>query len=261
VQVYSFWQTASFSRRPPPYILLGLASMRRVFGSGFTVLTRRSELVRALPDVDRDWRFREERDPQRAEVMGIVAGSDYIRMGVIGTNGGYWVDADTIGLADFRPRLDAAALAAGKLLWHSEQFFGCAPGNTLLASACEGMRTAPLQKWGNPGGIKDLIKEPDAPVSTIPFSFVDTGTRPPYGYETREIMLSTELAVAEVLTNPGQSLLKLYNTPFSQTAYAAMSVEEFLGQNILLSRIFLSLEPSVQRWLEAVASIETDIAS
>ena len=259
MQVYSFWQTASFASRPPPYVLLGLASMRMVLGNGFTLLTDTHGLVQALPDIAKDWKFRDERDAQRAEVMGIVAKSDYIRMGVIGETGGFWLDADTIAIRDFRRELDEAAVGAGRLIWHSEQFFGCAPHNSILARACETMRRAPLQQWGNPGGIKDLIESARDQVQKIDFTLVDTGTEPPYSYATRDVMLSSELIPSEVLKNPRQCLLKLYNTPFSQTAYAAMSVEEFLAQGILLSRVFLALEPSVKSWLTASESIMLEL--
>lgn len=260
MDVYAFWQTASLAGTLPPYILLGLASIRMALGNHFTLLTGRHDLVRDLPDIDREWKFRNEREPRQAEIMGIVAKSDYVRMAVLERTGGFWLDADSIVMRDFRDHPDMQATASGRLVWHSEQFFGAAPGNLLLAKACAGMRTAELQRWGNPGGLKDLIAASPGQVGQISFSLLDAGHRPTYGYATREVMFDTQLPVTAFLTNPQLRVLKLYNTPFSTTDYAKMPVEQFLGEPILLSRVFRHVEPNIKVWLDAVKLVQADLS-
>lgn len=260
LEVYAFWQTASYSSGPPPYVLLGLASIRMALGEHFRLLTDRHDLVRGLPDVERDWKFRNERDPQRAEVMAIVAKSDYLRMAVVAQEGGFWLDADSIVMGDFRDHPSVQVTNCGLLAWHSEAFFGATPGNVLLAKASEAMRGETMQRWGNPGGLKELVAASPELIGKISFSLLDAGHRPVYGYETREVMFDTALPAPAFLTNEELRVLKLYNTPFSGTDYAKMSVGQFLDQPILLSRIFRHVEPSIKVWLDVVRSVEADLA-
>ena len=254
-KIYTYWETASFRKSPPPYIILGLASMKRVFGGDFVLVTPSnvSGLVEDPPE-PKEWTFGNNRDLKKFEVRGIVAKSDYLRMKLVYEHGGYWLDADTLALRDFRPLLNAQLDGSGKLLWHTEQFFGALPHNEILRTASANMLEREHQVWGNPGDLKKLVVDRADNVLKISFDLVKTGSNPEYGYETQGVMLRRDVKPRDFLTNDGQYVLKLYNTPLSDTGYGELTVDEFLESDILLAKIFLSIEPK-SYWIEQATAI------
>lgn len=257
--IYTYWENSSARTLPPPYVILGLASMRRVFGENFIIVTPRnlSALLGDLPE-SKEWTFGNNGDPQKSEVRSIVAKSDFLRMKFVHDLGGYWLDADTVLLQDFRTELDRQLAGDRHLLWHSEAFFGARPGNEILRKACANMLGRQNQTWGNPGDLKTLVADHEGHVKKISFNYIGTGFSPEYSYKTQEVMLRTDVSPGDFLRNKEQRVLKLYNTPLSGTGFGSMAVSEFLESDILLARIFLSIE-SKDYWLENSQAIIEDV--
>lgn len=254
-KIFSFWQTPSYINSIPPYVLLGLASAKICFKERFILLDDKT-VCEYLGDLykNKDWAFREESDPNRKELMSIVAKSDFLRMAIVNHLGGIWLDADTIVLRDFS-NTNLINSESQDLAWYSEQFFGSLPSNDLLKRACDNMISSQYQTWGNPGGIKDIIKEFPDKIKKIPFDLIRLGDFQ-YNYQNREIMLSNDIDPEIALSNKKQSIIVLYNTPFSQTEYGKMSCAEFLSQDILLSKIFLAINNNKNLWIETAQEIE-----
>ncbi|MBF0752447.1 MULTISPECIES: capsular polysaccharide synthesis protein [unclassified Pasteurella] len=256
LKTYSFWQSPSYSENIPPYILLGLASARILLGERFEVLNLNT--IKQYLDLslfkDKIWQFRNESDERKKELMSIIAKSDYIRMALIEKVGGVWIDADTIIIGDYTEHLDSIT-ENSKLIWYTEQFFSADKNNLLLQKASNNMLEADYQTWGNPGLIKNLISDNPEEIKKIPYDLIDPKYVEKYQYASRDIMLSDKIDPKEFLLNNKQCILILYNTPFSQTHWAKMTCEEFLEQNILLSKIFLHINPSKELWIEKVQDI------
>lgn len=253
---FSYWQSPSYISSPPPYILLGLASAKFVLGDNFQLLTSSSVIdIIGENHESKLWKFSGEIDTKKQELMSIVAKSDYIRMAVMEKVGGMWIDADTIFLKDYADFFEKLLPSNNNLAWHSEQFFGAASENQIIKEACSNMLASDVQKWGNPGDLKNLITSRSEIVTNIPYSLVTPGFVPEYTYNTRDIMLDSNISADEFLLNSKQHILKLYNTPFSGTVYGNMSVSDFLNQDILLTKIFLKINPNKNEWIDMADGI------
>lgn len=257
MKIYTYWETAP-GREIPPYILLGLASMRRVFGEDFTILTPSVAQDLGVDTGGKEWGFRRETDENARALRGIIAKSDYVRMAVIAQEGGYWLDADTIALRDFRADL-APILNEHHFVWHSEQFFGATPGNEILTTAAQNMLDTEWQTWGDPGHVKTRIADAGNAVPRIPFWLIDPKSEPPYNYSTSKILLEDH-PLDEFLRNERQAILKLYNTPFAETEYGVMTTDQFLESDTLLSQVFLSIEPDKSWWNQAITDIRSGLS-
>lgn len=256
IKVYSYWKSPSYKKDIPPYVLLGLASAKIVLGDKFILLNDKKAKDYLGEDYDeKEWKFANEVDPMKKELRGIVAKSDYIRMAIVNKLGGVWIDADTIVLKDFTNYFSSLNLNQNDLLWYCEAFFMSLEDNFLLKTACSNMMNAEIQKWGNPGGLKDLIKENMGYIKKIPFDMIKLGDFN-YSYANREIMLSKEVTTCSALSNQQQHIIVLYNTPFSETEYGKMTCSDFLDQDILLSKIFLKINPDKGLWLNTVRDIQ-----
>ena len=249
MKVFTFWQTPSTLKRIPPYVLLSLARSRKALGDKFCILTNQNitEYVKHLPP-KKEWKFSTSSNVLSAELMGIVAKSDYIRMRAVYENGGMWIDADSVILQNFAPILDTFT---SKLTWHSEAFFGSLPGNEILRRVSENMLLAHLQKWGNPGGLKDLIPHNHDIITHINWKeLLDPGYTPAYNYKGYDVMTRTDLCPTDFLINDKQVLLKLYNSGFMKYEFATQTVDDFLNGESLLCKIFLLLNPDKSWWIE-----------
>lgn len=258
MKIYTYWETAP-GREIPPYILLGLASMRRVFGEDFTILTPSVVQGLGVDPRDKEWGFRYEADERSRTLRAIIAKSDYVRMAAVAQEGGYWLDADTIALRDFRDDL-APMLEEHDFIWHSEQFFGSTPNNEILTTAARNMLNAEWQTWGDPGQVKTLIAEAGSAVPRIPFWLIDPKSEQPYSYATSGVLLEDH-PVDKFLCNERQAILKLYNTPFAETEYGVMTPEQFLDSDTLLARVFLSVEPDKDWWGRALTDIRRSLSN
>lgn len=258
-RAFTYWETPSTTSRIPPYILLGLANMSRMLGEQFCLLTK-SNLSDYVQNLDswKDWRFSTSSDLLTSELMTIVAKSDFLRMRTVYELGGVWMDADSIVLKDFSSMLNTLT---HKLTWHSEQFFGALPGQDILKIASDNMLKAPLQKWGNPGGIKDIIQRNPQAISHLNWkTLLDPNYKIPYNYKSYDIMINTDVGPEDFLCNKEQILLKMYNSGFIKYDIAKQTVEEFLDSGTLLSKIFLSLDSSRSRWIDECNSLTDQLA-
>lgn len=259
LRAYTYWETPSTSSIIPPYILLGLANMRRALGERFFLLTK-SNLSGYLQGSqnNKDWRFSISSNLLTSELMSIVAKSDFLRMRTVYELGGIWMDADSIVLTNFAYMLDNLS---HKLTWHSEQFFGALPGHDILRIASENMLKAPMQKWGNPGGIKDIIQRNQHEISHVNWkTLLDPNYKTPYNYKSYDIMVDTKVSASEFLCNTNQILLKMYNSGFMKYDIAKQTVDDFLNGDTLLAKIFLSLDPDKARWSEECSKLEALLA-
>lgn len=257
MKTYTYWETEPGVDVVPPYILLGLASMRRALADDFVLLTDRTvrDYVPAA-QIDHDWRFSHASGHLSPALMSIVAKSDFLRMHVVAEHGGAWIDADTIVMRDFRPRLEG--LLGDRLLWHSEQFFCAKPGNALLRGAADAMLAADQLTWGDPGGIKAAVQANKVDkVDFLPVDFYDPGYRPLYGARSYEVMFRTDLAPGDFLKNDKQCIQKMYNSAFVKFIPRDMPVVEFLDSGMLLAQLFLALEPDPQLWITEAATMRS----
>jgi len=248
MKTYTYWETEPGVTSIPPYILLGIASMRLALGDDFVLLTKRNIRDYVSSDyLDREWKFSRKFDHVSQNRMSIVAKSDFIRMHLIGEHGGCWIDADTIVLRDYRPEL--ARLLSDKLLWHTEQFFCAKPGNTLLKSAAQSMLDVDQLVWGDPGGIKSAVREKHLEIDPIPVSFWDPGYRPSYNAKAYRVIFRNDISAKYFLRSEGQFIQKMYNTSFCKFISPDMQVSDFLKSDMLLSKIFKNVNGNVPGWI------------
>ncbi|WP_193127969.1 capsular polysaccharide synthesis protein [Gulosibacter sediminis] len=247
--IYTYWENIATKFAPPPYVLLSLVSMQRSLGGSFVFIGPKNASDYVDDEtIEKNWRFTSIGSGERAEIRKIVAKSDYLRMKLVSDLGGYWLDADTVVLKDFRNNL-TPLLPSGNLLWHCEAFFGATPGNSILNQAAGNMMTQDVQTWGNPGNLKGLIADNGSLVRSIDYGLVSPGYSPEYSFKTQEVVLRKDIPAEDFLLNDRQCILKLYNTALNDTGYADLGVEEFLDSEILLAKVFLSLE-SRQYWVD-----------
>lgn len=254
MKTFTYWETAPDASSVPPYILLGLVSMKRALGDDFIILNNDNirDYVSKI-SIDKDWRFTHKSGHLSSALMSIVAKSDFLRMAVVAEHGGAWIDADTIVLRDYRPSLQR--LLSDRLLWHSEQFFCARPGNTLLRAAADEMLAAEGLTWGDPGGIKAAVQARREEVDFIPVDFYDPGYRPAYGARSYEVMFREDLAPEDFLKNGAQSIQKMYNSAFVKFIPRDMPVVDFLGSDMLLAKIFRALDADRDRWVAEAARV------
>lgn len=232
-----------------PYVALSLVSIQRVLGDAFLLLTPQN-----TPDyIGRDyfkksWRFNSLEFDFSPDVASIVAKSDFIRMAYVYHQGGFWLDADSILFAALQPCVFPKTLG-DRLYWYSEALFGAERGNPLLGKAIDNCLSIALQEWANPGDIRALIENKADAIVPIPYVHLDPGYRPAYNFNTCEILQDRHLPIEAFLFNPNLKLLKLYNTYFSRSAMMNYSVADFLQSGMLLSRIFLHIEPDPAYWI------------
>lgn len=253
----TYWETPQGAQMPP-YVALALVSMQRALGDAFVLLGPQDIAGTLGIDLDcRGWQFGDLEFKGAPAALSIVAKSDFIRMAFVQRHGGFWLDADTIALADPRPALAPAPLDA-RLYWYNEALFGARAGNPLLTRAVQQSWDTERHVWGNPGGIRHLVAALPEAVAPIDSSLLDPGWRPAYRFTTCEVMYDRALPVDAFLTNPSAKLLKLYNTYFSRSPIGSMTVPEFLESDTLLARIFLHLDPDRQGWIARCAELEQE---
>lgn len=256
MNIFSYWECIP-GREMPPYVLLGLSSVKRVFGERFQLLTPKAVHELGI-EVQKEWKFLRKNESEHAARRSIVAKSDYLRLAVVAQEGGFWLDADTIVLRDFTE--DLMDLNPNNLWWDSEAFFGSNPGNSILKESAQDMWAAEFQQWGNPGGIKDKKNAPGADVSTIPTALWNPGAEPPYNFKNWSVMLE-DLGTEQFLLSKKTAILKLYNSTLQATEYADMSVREFLATPTLLARIFLSMNADVDDWVAWTDELWSEIVN
>lgn len=252
MKVYTYWENPP-GRGMPPYVALSIATMQRLMGERFELLTPSSIASLGQVAMQKHWEFEPLPFSHEPAHLAIVAKSDYVRMAWIARHGGIWIDADMIVTAPLDDLLNAP-LRSGKLHWSSEALFAAAPGCAILREAGEAALAAPRQLWGNPGGVRDLIQSRPDEVLVLDASLLDPGSTPPYCFQTCETMLSTLRPVESFLINPDLRVLKLYNTYFSRTALNT-SLEPFLESRTLLARLFLAIDPDRSFWLDAAGEL------
>lgn len=248
VRYVSYWETAP-GQSMPPYVALGLVSIRRALGDAFLLLTPATAARLIDPQIlGKAWGFEPLAFTLAAGIEAIVAKSDLIRMAYVHQYGGAWVDADSIFLRDPTPILFPDGLSPG-LHWYSESLFASQPGNALLAEALTAALAGGTHHWGNPGGIKDIVQRRSKELVPIAPAVVDPGYHPQYNFANCEVMHRQDLPVADFLL-ADVALLKLYNTYFKRTAQRIETVAQFLAGGTLLARLFLHIEPDSGYWLE-----------
>jgi len=258
VKFVTYWETPSGGRMPP-YVAMSLVSLKRALGEEFVLLGPGDVTAAIGFDLaTRDWNFEHLEFSGAPAALSIVAKSDFIRMAYVSRNGGFWLDADTIAVADPRPALVPAACDTC-LQWFNEALFGAHAGNRLLQQAVSSGWIKERHTWGNPGGIRDLVEALPDQVAAIDGSLLDPGWRGPYRFATCEVMYDRDLPVEAFLTNPKLRLLKLYNTYFSRSAIGSMDVAAFLRSGTLLSRIFLHLSPDIDKWTSDCCELEASL--
>ncbi len=258
MKTFTYWEIEPGTTAIPPYILLGLVSMRRALGKDFVLLTDRSirDYV-SVELIDRDWRFSHQSGHLSPALMSIVAKSDFLRMQVVSQHGGAWIDADTIVMRDYRPRLNE--LLGEKLLWHSEQFFCSRPGNRFLLEAANAMGSADRLIWGDPGGIKAAVQKNKADIDFVSVDFYDPGFYPPYGARSYDVMFRNDLKAEDFLKNGHQCIQKMYNSAFVKFIPRDMSVKAFLASDLLLAKIFLMMKADSTNWVSDSIDIQDEL--
>lgn len=257
MQFFTYWQNPEGSSVIPPYILLGLVSMRAALGNKFRIVTRRSAADYVPQElIDRPWSFGLKSAHLSTEIMDIVAFSDFIRLYIVHHHGGFWVDADTIAMNDFSDRLERMSVD-GKLLYHSQQFFGAAAGHPIPKRAADNLInvTGPMQ-WGYVGDFDKMVAEEPGIIAKIPLTNMDCGHRPMYRAVEFDVMFRKDIEPSEFLTNPEQMILKMYNSQFVKFVPAEQPVEDFLESGILLSKIFLHLNSDRTFWADESARVK-----
>lgn len=237
----------------PPYVALSIATMQRWMGERFELLTPDSIASLDPVAMHKRWEFEALPFSHAPIHLAIVAKSDYVRLAWIARHGGIWLDADMIVTGPLDDLL-RTAWQSDRLHWSSEAFFAAAPCCGILQEAAEAALAAQLQAWGNPGGVRDLIKARPDKVKMLDRRLLDPGSEPFYCFKTCETMLSTVRPVEDFLTNPDMRVLTLYNTYFSRSALN-ISVESFLDSHTLLARVFLAMDPDRSFWLEAASEV------
>ena len=237
VQFVSYWETAPGATMPP-HIALSIVSIRRALGDSFLLLTPQSTPTFIGHDhLRKKWRFDYLGFKLSPDIESIVARSDFIRMAYVYRYGGVWIDADTLLLKNPTARLFPEGLTH-KLHWLSEALFASLPGNPLLGRAVASSLCERAHKWGDPGGIKEIVTQSPEQLTIIPGSTVDPGYRPLYNFATCDVLRQRNLPAQEFLIND-IDILKLYNTYISRTTSKQQTVEEFLADGTLLAKIFL----------------------
>jgi hypothetical protein len=254
MKVYTYWESAP-GRVMPPYVALSIATMQRWMGERFELLTPSSVASLGPAAVQKRWEFEPLPFTHASTHLALVAKSDYVRLAWIARHGGMWLDADMIVTGPLDDLLGTAR-QSGRLHWSSEAFFAAAPGSAILREAAKAALAAQLQVWGNPGGVRDLIKARPGEVEMLDRRLLDPGSDPPYCFQTCETMLSTVRPVEAFLTNPDMRVLTLYNTYFSRSVLNT-SVESFLESRTLLARVFLAMEPDRSYWLDSAAEVKS----
>lgn len=237
----------------PPYVALSIATMQHWMGERFELLTPASIASLGPVAMNKRWEFEPLPFAHSSTHLAIVAKSDYVRLAWIARHGGMWLDADMIVTGPLEDLL-RAAWKSERLHWSSEAFFAAAPRCAILREAAEAALAARLQVWGNPGGVRDLIKARPGEVEMLDPRLLDPGSEPPYRFKTCETLLSKVRPVKAFLTNPDMRVLKLYNTFFSRSALNT-SIESFLDSRTLLARVFLAMNPDRSFWLDAAAEV------
>lgn len=235
MKVVTYWENAQ-GRKMPPYVALGIATMKMAFGDK-SLLLGKENTKDFIGDeyLGKKWVFNKQNKNLSSEVGQIVAKSDFIRMQYVAKNGGVWLDADSIVFENFLPLITPFNET---LAWHSEAFFGANPGNPILVESSNQALADELQVWGNPGGIKTRVTENESKIKKIPFKYINPGVVPTYSFGNCSTLLDKSIEPSDFLVNPDIKMMKLYNTDFSVSEYAAMSVGDFLDSEILLSKIF-----------------------
>ena len=247
VRYVTYWENAP-GQAMPAYVALALVSMRRVLGERLLLLTPRT--VQHLIDprvLGKSWAFEPLGFTLASGIETIVAKSDFIRMAFVHSQGGAWVDADTLFFRDPTNVLFPTGLS-DKLHWHSECLFASVLGNPLLAKALDRGLVDGAHAWGNPGGIKDIVAHATDALVPISEDVFDPGFRPRYNFVNCEVMLRQDVGVADFLITD-VAMLKLYNTYFRRTVRHMASVAEFLAGGSLLARLFLHIEADIGYWL------------
>lgn len=232
----------------PPYVALAIVSMQRALGESFQLLT--PQLVPALIGtdfLDKSWGFTSLGFNLAPDIEALIAKSDFIRMAYIYYHGGIWIDADTLLLDNPSEKLFPEGLTP-KLHWYSEAFFGSLAGNQLLGEAVANSLDQQHHRWGNPGGIKEIVAQRPDQLTIIPSNVVDPGYRPLYNFVTCDVMRRCDITVETFLVND-IDILKLYNTYFTRTSNRQQSVAEFLADETLLAKLFLYVEPDPRYWI------------
>lgn len=249
VHYVSYWETAPATSMPP-YVALAIVSMQRALGDAFQLLT--PQCVPDLIGTDfqrKSWGFEPLAFEMVSGIKAIVAKSDYIRMAYVHGHGGVWLDADTILFSNPTRSLFPVGLTS-KLHWHSEALFGSLKGNALLGQAIDTALNQKDHPWGDPGGIKAIVRHAPEQLSIIPANVLDPGYRPLYNFSTCEVMRSCEVKVDEFITSTNFSILKLYNTYFTRTSTKLLTVGQFLCKGTLLAKLFLHIESDPSYWIE-----------
>jgi hypothetical protein len=262
-QAFTYWETSPYRPTVPPYILCGLVSMQRALGERFRLITRQT----LADDVDfdfasRDFYFAAVADRAKDSISRITAKSDFIRFKRILDQGGIWIDADSIVLDDFLPVTDPM-LDTGRLIWHSEQFFGALKGNELVRDAVENMLGSSRQHYANPGKIKDrLPAASNEQVTYLPSTLLDPTGDASYRAKDWETASRGDIPLAAFLRNPACRVVKIYNSMLLTKDVSQQTVAAFLQSGSLMAQVCLHVESSIEwrvvRAAEVAASLAPD---
>lgn len=262
VNVFTYWETSPFRTTIPPYILCGLISMQMALGDRFTLISPSN----LSDEVDFDFASKEFlfagiADREKDSISRITAKSDFIRFKRIYDRGGVWLDADTIVISNFLYEIDPL-LISGKLVWHSEQFFGALPGCPLIGQAVANMLSAQRQTYANPGNIKEAVQSPENKdgIVYVPQKIWDPTGTAAYKSVDWKMGYEHELSVGEFIKNRDCKIIKMYNSMLATYDYSKMTVREFLESGVLFSRIFLNINPNVQFWAEGADALNEALA-
>jgi len=256
IKVFTYWETNKYNEYIPPYILCGLVSMKRAFGSQFILLSKHN-LEREV-DFDfsqKDFFFAGLSDPVKNETSRIVAKSDFLRFKYIQDHGGVWLDSDTVILKNFFCDINDLFLS-GKLVWHSEQFFGSLPKNEIISKSVNTMLNEKRQIYGNPGRCKELIQENKKQVSFIPQFVWDPTGKLEYNASNWDIAANVDIKVEDFLKNDRCSLVKIYNSELSKMGLSNKTVAEFLDGNTLIAQLFKKINPDIGYWVTETDSLQ-----
>ncbi len=254
----TYWEQNSFKNAIPSYILCGIASMKKAFKDDFLLLDKNN--ISKWIDFDftsKDFYFASSQDKKFNQISRIVAKSDFIRMKFILKHGGFWIDADSIILRNMLPEV-IPLTDDEKLAWHSEQFFGASSGNKIVQKCVENMLSSQRQIYGNPGEIKELVKNYSDTINLIPSTLYDPTSSGGYSARTWDVITKAG-DVDDFLSNKHCALIKMYNSVFCKLDLADMSVENFLKSDSLLAKIFLYIDSNIDSWVSDCALIEAEI--
>lgn len=230
--------------------------MQRAFGDRFILLTPTN--LNRYVDFDfseKIFFFARSTDRKKDSISLITAKSDFIRFRFIQENGGFWLDADTLVLGDFTPEV-GPLMKQGKLAWHSEAIFGAYACNSIVRKAAEAMIASHRQKFGNPGGIKDFLKEcSEDKISVIPRWLHDPTLDRSYRNTDWSKTTRDDIEASDFIENPSCKIVKIFNSNLQGVDMSRMSVEDFFASNTLMSKLFLHVEPSVDYWIKAASEV------